>query len=143
VPTFRNLPVAALITLGFVCLTGQGGLSDTKEIAEHIVRQLTTSFNDDAYRHKATDSYTKRTTEFVRDYFFIIPLRPLRKPLRSLRLRLYCKGHEGDTKIARNFFKWRNRTMRISFGSDKGSAGGLVLAVLGKLFSFVEHGLKE
>jgi hypothetical protein len=53
------------------------GLVGTKEIAEHIVRQLTTLFNDDADRYKATDSYITRTTEFARDYFFIIPLRPL------------------------------------------------------------------
>jgi hypothetical protein len=37
-----------------------------KEIAEHIVRQLTTPFNDNADRNKATGSYIKRTTEFAR-----------------------------------------------------------------------------
>jgi hypothetical protein len=81
----------------------KGGLSGTKEIAEHIVRQLTTSFNDDADRHKATGSYIKRTTEFARDYFFITPLRLLRKPLRSLRLRLYCKGPKETQRLQGTF----------------------------------------
>jgi hypothetical protein len=42
------------------------GLTATKKIAEHIVRQLSTPFNDDTDRNKGMSSYINRIDEFTK-----------------------------------------------------------------------------